>query len=231
MSCAARRCDPECRRRQAIEWGAIDGILVDAVFINHGDMLLPFEWPAARPSGLLPLRHPRKRLLSLEREGTARQVRGGRHGGESARESPAGAGGFPAAPRPGAKQEQSRALTFEPEGGPFGTRMKVASFEPLLTDGSWPWPATAPLPCGGPVFRPAYSIGFDRQLPGSSSASAVSLPWRHISSARPPRVGKFHPGPEGAPLGPEGAILGPEGAPSGPKMAPSGPKGAPSGPG
>ena len=43
--------------------------------------------------------------------------------------------------------------------------------------------------------------------------------------------GKFHPGPEGAPLGPEGAILGPEGAPSGPKIAPSGPKGAPSGPG
>jgi len=28
--------------------GPIDGIDVDAVFLNHGDMVLPFEWPAAQ---------------------------------------------------------------------------------------------------------------------------------------------------------------------------------------
>lgn len=33
--------------------GPIDGITVDAVFINHGDMILPFEWPAAQAKLLL----------------------------------------------------------------------------------------------------------------------------------------------------------------------------------
>ncbi|CAK0804409.1 unnamed protein product [Prorocentrum cordatum] len=33
--------------------GPIDGIIVDAVFINHGDMVLPFEWPSAQSTLLM----------------------------------------------------------------------------------------------------------------------------------------------------------------------------------
>ncbi|CAE8670727.1 unnamed protein product, partial [Polarella glacialis] len=33
--------------------GPLDGIAVDAVFINHGDMVLPFEWPASQARLLL----------------------------------------------------------------------------------------------------------------------------------------------------------------------------------